>query len=648
MDIRARVAGFLTILVALGLAGADLTFAQLSPTDIAALQEQGKAEGWTFTVAENDATRRPKHELCGAVEPPDWRSRAHFDPCPPRADLPATFDWRTLPGFPAIRNQGGCGSCWAFAATGVMECAILIDQGLSLNLAEQWLVSCTNAGDCGGGWAIEAYEFVRCNGRQDPCGGNGVVLESDFPYVAYNAPCNCPYAHPHCMDWWAAVGPEWDTPRVEQIKQAILDHGPVSTSVCTNSAFFGYHGGIFNACTNGPVDHDVILVGWDDNQGPSGVWFLRNSWGTSWGEAGYMRTAYGCSRVGYGAAYVDYSMPDCNGNGIRDAVDIADGTSQDCNKNDIPDECDVAGASRDCNGNGVPDECDVAWPLPALVSGVAPVLDWVEIAGTGTPLNLSSDGVAEVPLPFANALFRTGPVMVGNDGAISFYGPPWLPYWNSPIPSGALFGGEPVLAPLWDDLGARTGNVFWQTTGTPPERTFIVEWYNRPYDPGDYVLDGDEVTFQVQVFETAVYGVFAQYLYLDTDFLDLSHDNGASASVGFQMSGASGCQWSYHIPGSVAPGLVLSVQAQAGPSSADANLDGIPDECEVVGDVNCDGNVDLADINPFVLYLSNFAGWLATYPDCPPTNGDINGDGTYGQESFGDINPFVELLIGGT
>ncbi len=62
------------------------------------------------------------------------------------------------------------------------------------------------------------------------------------------------------------------------------------------------------------------------------------------------------------------------------------------------------------------------------------------------------------------------------------------------------------------------------------------------------------------------------------------------------------------------------------------------------GDLNCNGSVNFGDINPFVLYLSNFVTWQAEYIDCPPENGDINGDGTYGQASLGDINPFVELL----
>jgi thiol-disulfide isomerase/thioredoxin len=65
-----------------------------------------------------------------------------------------------------------------------------------------------------------------------------------------------------------------------------------------------------------------------------------------------------------------------------------------------------------------------------------------------------------------------------------------------------------------------------------------------------------------------------------------------------------------------------------------------------VGDLNCSGTVGFDDINPFVLYLSNFVGWQAQFAGCPPTVGDINGDGTYGQASLGDINPFVALLTG--
>jgi hypothetical protein len=76
-----------------------------------------------------------------------------------------------------------------------------------------------------------------------------------------------------------------------------------------------------------------------------------------------------------------------------------------------------------------------------------------------------------------------------------------------------------------------------------------------------------------------------------------------------------------------------------------------PNPCQppvCLGDLNCDGQVDFGDINPFVQYLSSFTNWQAAYPGCNPLNGDINGNGTYGQGAFDDINPFVQLLSSGT
>jgi hypothetical protein len=88
--------------------------------------------------------------------------------------------------------------------------------------------------------------------------------------------------------------------------------------------------------------------------------------------------------------------------------------------------------------------------------------------------------------------------------------------------------------------------------------------------------------------------------------------------------------------------------AGGGTDCADNNSNGVPDACDpntsCVGDLNCDGVVDFGDINPFVTFLSNQAAWATQFPGCNPLNGDINGDGTYGQGSLGDINPFVVLM----
>jgi len=284
------------------------SYESLSGKDIEILQNQIDSEGYTYIVSENPATKYSIDELCGLKEPDDWWIGVSFDPCEPVTSLPDSFDWRDeVGGLPPIRNQGGCGSCWAFGTIAPIECNIKINDGVTEDLSEQWLVSCNQDGySCSGGWWCHEY-FKESGYKSDPCGGKGAVMESEFPYVAYNAPCNCPYTHEYFINDWAYVGPVNGVATVTQIKQAIYEYGPVSVAICVNSAFQAYSGGIFNGPSCGSINHAVALVGWDDNQGTNGVWFLRNSWGPGWGESGYMRIEYGVSNVGYRTVRVDYS-----------------------------------------------------------------------------------------------------------------------------------------------------------------------------------------------------------------------------------------------------------------------------------------------------------------------------------------------------
>jgi C1A family cysteine protease len=221
-------------------------------------------------------------------------------------DVPPSFDWRDLDGCTSVKNQGMCGSCWAFGSTAPLECNILIKDAVERNLSEQWLVSCNRDGwSCsGGGFAHNYYQW-----KADPCGGVGAVLEADFPYYASNAPCDCPYPHEYLIENWSFIGRDYYAVPVDAIKAAILEYGPVSVGVGVDGIFHDYAGGIFDACGYDEINHLVALVGWDDSQGPGGVWILRNSWGPGWGEEGYMRIAYGCNAVGYGASWVDYRDP---------------------------------------------------------------------------------------------------------------------------------------------------------------------------------------------------------------------------------------------------------------------------------------------------------------------------------------------------
>ncbi len=303
-----------SVFFAIALFAATSATAQLSGEDIAALQSQAKASGWTFEVGENVATRQPISKLCGLTPPDDWWVGARFNAFKQKADLPVSFDWRAHGGCTPVKNQGGCGSCWAFATVGTLECSIKIKDGQNVSLAEQWLVSCNQetetphvlggAWGCNGGWWAHDY---HSGAKTDPCGGSGAVLSTSFPYMAYNLDCGCPYPHEYAMDSWAYIGEMEGIPETDAIKQAMLAYGPVTAAVYVSDAFSAYKNGVFNQSELQEVNHGIVLVGWDDAQGSAGVWILRNSWSGSWGEGGYMRIEYGCCNVGYGACYVDYA-----------------------------------------------------------------------------------------------------------------------------------------------------------------------------------------------------------------------------------------------------------------------------------------------------------------------------------------------------
>jgi C1A family cysteine protease/predicted secreted protein len=216
--------------------------------------------------------------------------------------LPSAYNWCDQGGCTPVKNQGSCGSCWAFGTVGPLESNIKIQDGLEKDLSEQYLVSCNTDGwSCNGGWWAHDYHLDKApSGEPDA----GAVYEADFPYVARDDSCNPPHTHHEKIDSWAYVGDSWSVPSVAAIKQAIYDYGPVSAAVCVGSAFQSYSGGIFQTNECGTVNHAVVLVGWDDSQG---IWYLRNSWGAGWGENGYMRIKYGTSNVGYSANYIVYS-----------------------------------------------------------------------------------------------------------------------------------------------------------------------------------------------------------------------------------------------------------------------------------------------------------------------------------------------------
>jgi C1A family cysteine protease len=281
----------------------------ITKEEIARLQNEISKNGWSFTVGENGATQRSIDELCGLVEPDNWGNEDNSDIFV-TTTLPDSFDWNDASKnyigrkcTTDIKDQGNCGSCWAFGTVGPLESAILIKEAVAEDLSEQWLLSCNTGGyGCYGGWWAHSWHA----GTTGKCGGTGAVYEKDFEYVAREVACSGPYAHIFLVDDWSYIGSKNSVPSVDAIKQVIYDHGPVSAAVYVNSAFQAYNSGIFDSDGSGSINHAVVLVGWNDDSSVKngGYWILRNSWGSDWGENGYMRIAYQTHSIGYAACYI--------------------------------------------------------------------------------------------------------------------------------------------------------------------------------------------------------------------------------------------------------------------------------------------------------------------------------------------------------
>jgi C1A family cysteine protease len=204
---------------------------------------------------------------------------------------PATLDWRNEGGInyvSPVKNQGSCGSCWAFATTAALESQVMIFQkGLLIDLSEQLLVSCSGAGSCSGGSSATASTFIR---------DVGLPLERCFPYTGTNNTCDNA-----CLDWASStydiVG--WHrasstTTTVNDLKNALYLYGPVVATMYVYNDFYSYRTGVYSYTTGSYVGaHAILVVGYDDaNQ----CFIVKNSWGTGWGEAGFFKIAY--SEVG--------------------------------------------------------------------------------------------------------------------------------------------------------------------------------------------------------------------------------------------------------------------------------------------------------------------------------------------------------------
>lgn len=193
-------------------------------------------------------------------------------------EIPDTIDWRTKNVVTPIKNQQQCGSCWSFSATGAMEGAWAIKTGKLVSLSEQELVDCSgtygNMG-CNGGLMDSAFEYAI---------DNGMCSESEYPYTANDGKC---YKCTSKVQMNGCV----DVPSNDEIslKQAVAQ-GPVSVAIEADRPFFQLysHGVLDNILCGTNLDHGVLIVGYGNENGKD-YWLVKNSWGTSWGDQGYVK-----------------------------------------------------------------------------------------------------------------------------------------------------------------------------------------------------------------------------------------------------------------------------------------------------------------------------------------------------------------------
>lgn len=264
-------------------------------------QKAGAVPTFTATVDVRGAFVGTLRDPSTGVAPPPDGTRA-------APGVPASYTYCDASTCTPIKDQGlTCGSCWAFATTGTFEQVQKRADGVTRDLSEQHLVSCNTAGySCAwGGWQA----FPWYHDTADTMGAIGTVYTADYPYTGTDAPCVTGQPHHERLASWTQIST--GVVSTATMKQALLDHGPLWVAVCADFAFAGYHGGVFTGSNCSQVNHAVVLTGWDDS---TGTWVLRNSWGTGWGESGYMRISYGVNGIGTRASWVAYtggSTPSC-------------------------------------------------------------------------------------------------------------------------------------------------------------------------------------------------------------------------------------------------------------------------------------------------------------------------------------------------
>merc|ERR1712212_250796 len=241
----------------------------------------------TFSKSANQFADMHLHEIIrGGLK---QEKKEHEDMYKPRDfTAPKSKDWRKEEGVvTGVKNQAQCGSCWAFSTTGSLEGQMMLKKNKKVSLSEQQLVDCSgdfgNYG-CNGGLMGAAFEYIKSVG--------GIESEADYPYRARDMSCKA-----NKSKFVATVTgyKRIESGSEEDLLKAVADVGPVSVAIEATFDFQLYSGGVLidDTCSPRRLNHGVLAVGYGTTTGSKKLdyWIVKNSWGGSWGEKGYVKMA---------------------------------------------------------------------------------------------------------------------------------------------------------------------------------------------------------------------------------------------------------------------------------------------------------------------------------------------------------------------
>nr|AAL16954.1 cathepsin L-like cysteine protease precursor [Delia radicum] len=205
---------------------------------------------------------------------------------PANVQIPKSVDWRQHGAVTAVKDQGHCGSCWAFSSTAALEGQHFRKAGVLVSLSEQNLVDCsTKYGNngCNGGLMDNAFRYIKDNG--------GIDTEKSYPYEGIDDSCHFTKSGVGATDTGFVDIPQGDE---EALMKAVATMGPVSVAIdASHESFQLYSEGVYNEpeCDAQNLDHGVLVVGYGTDKTGLDYWLVKNSWGTTWGDQGYIKMA---------------------------------------------------------------------------------------------------------------------------------------------------------------------------------------------------------------------------------------------------------------------------------------------------------------------------------------------------------------------